>query len=590
MLDEPAIVERVRNLLASIDLGEDSVAAAEQYLCQQGDAVSVIALLSDTEGMQKLKQSLTDVLPGYEQLSHVTLLTNEAASRGIAVPNMEFLLENGIAMSEVTPDIETADWRNNMAYGSERFEQAAANNHNVVILNDVKVPTKLVLGKDVALVLPKNPDNLDIWEGYPTHQESWLPMWFVLMRHAQPKNAEQREYVDRLAERITDEDYDLVQKALVYKAKVFMDQFAAVDTNNARKKYKNLTRILQDTLLYVDAPDGCVPDQQAYLENHQLYPLVQRANELRNGIGLDGAGEFVGTVRAIVQSYADQFIEDELSLAYDQIQAKISTHSKGEVMLLPEASIEHVEKYADLASYDLLMADDAHDKDVISIVDSITTPEFHQLVVKRGSRLGEERRVDVIAVPKDLGVWDVATGGKESYQPISMIVATHTIPETPAGQTLLERISKELPPELIAHHYLGAAEEFLHRDAWGKSFVKRIERTDLPQIKKAIPLYRVACDLLPRAIYMLKTGRLPAGVANEQLWSVGEVRKATGMIEDIFERQNASDEELMGLYETINSKMAEWFTPTDYDLFIENMGTMNQAAISGFNHSKRGIK
>lgn len=62
--------------------------------------------------------------------------------------------------------------KTHMVYGSERFESATSNNHNEVLLTDTRKVIKIVLGKDVALVLPKNPDKIPKWACYPTHQES----------------------------------------------------------------------------------------------------------------------------------------------------------------------------------------------------------------------------------------------------------------------------------------------------------------------------------------------------------------------------------------------------------------------------------
>jgi len=167
-------------------------------------------------------------------------------------------------------------------------------------------------------------------------------------------------------------------------------------------------------------------------------------------------------------------------------------------------------------------------------------------------------------------------GGKESYQPISMILMTHTSPETEAGTLMQKRLQKELAPQFVARHYLGAAEEFLHRDAWGKSFVKRYEGDKVKQIKKVIPLYRVACDLLPRAVYMLKTGKFPASVENDELWTVGEVKEEAEKIQEFFKRQDATQEELSETAKVIETKFQKWFTDEDYLLFLENMEKMGQ--------------
>jgi hypothetical protein len=64
------------------------------------------------------------------------------------------------------------NWKECMAYGSERFETATANNHNIVMLVESPIAQKVVLNKDVVLTLPQDPKNLDLKAGYPTHQDA----------------------------------------------------------------------------------------------------------------------------------------------------------------------------------------------------------------------------------------------------------------------------------------------------------------------------------------------------------------------------------------------------------------------------------
>jgi len=465
-----------------------------------------------------------------------------------------------------------------MAYGSERFESATSNNHNEVLLTDTRKITKVVLGKDVALVLPRNPDAIPKWAGYPTHQESWLPLWFVLLNHAQHRTPEELAYRQKLNERLTPEDRELMRNALIHKANEFWKAYKQdAETKEPRKKYKNITRIVQDILLYVDAPETAIENQEEYLTNHRLFPLVQKANELRRGVGLEQASDLENQVEQVLADYTKQVGDEESARAYEELQNKLLQNSSDElVVLVPDKNIADAGLYADLASYDLLMSEDEHDQDVVSIVPSLNEPQFHQLDTKFGPKLAHERRMDVIAVPENLGVWDVVRGGKESYQPISMILMTHTKPETEAGVKMQEQLQKELAPQFVAHHYLGAAEEFLHRDAWGKSFAKRYEGEKVKLIKKVIPLYRVACDLLPRAVYMLKTGKFPAGIENDELWEIGEITEEAEKIQGHFKRQDATQEELAELSRAIEVKFQKWFSDTDYLIFLENMEKMGQ--------------
>lgn len=478
-----------------------------------------------------------------------------------------------------TPKIPEAEPRErHMAYGSERFESATSNNHNEVLLTDTRKVAKVVLGKDVALVLPKNPDDIPKWAGYPTHQESWLPLWFVLLNHAQHRTSEEFAYRQKLNDKLTSEDRELMRKALIYKANEFWQTYKAdTETKEARKKYKNITRIMQDILLYVNAPETVIENQEEYLTNHRLFPLIQKANELRRGIGLEQAGVLETQVEQVLADYTGQVGDEESKKAYEELREKLLQSSSDElVVLVPDKNIADAEMYADLASYDLLMSEDEHDQDVVSIVPSLEEPQFYQLDTKFGPKLVHERRMDVIAVPENLGTWDVVRGGKESYQPISMILMTHTKPETEAGVRMQGRLQQEFTPQFIAHHYLGAAEEFLHCDAWGKSFAKRIEDEKVKQIKKVIPLYRVACDLLPRAVYMLKTGKFPANIENDELWKVGEIKEEAETIQEHFKRQDATQEELVELSRAIEAKFQKWFSDTDYLMFLENMEKMGQ--------------
>jgi hypothetical protein len=480
---------------------------------------------------------------------------------------------------ESSPEGKESELREkHMVYGSERFESATSNNHNEVLFTDTRKVVKVVLGKDVALVLPKNPDEIPKWAGYPTHQESWLPLWFVLLNHAQHRTPEEFEYRKQLNERLTQEDRELMRKALIHKANEFWQAYKQdAETKEPRKKYKNITRILQDILLYVDAPETVIENQEEYLTHHRLFPLIQKANELRRGVGLEQASDLENQVEQVLAEYTEQVGREESARAYEELQEKLLQNSTDElVVLVPDKSIVDADFYANLVSYDLLMSEDEHDQDVVSIVPSLGEPQFYQLVTKFGPKLVYERRMDVIAVPENLGVWDVVRGGKESYQPTSMILMTHTKPETEAGRQMQKRLQKELTPQFVAHHYLGAAEEFLHRDAWGKSFAKRYEGKGIKQIKKVIPLYRVVCDLLPRAVYMLKTGKFPAGVENNELWEVGEVKEEAEKIQEFFKRQDATQKELSELAKAIETKFQKWFTDEDYLLFLENMEKIGQ--------------
>ena len=69
-----------------------------------------------------------------------------------------------------------------LVYGSARFSTAVTNNVNAVVVGAYDVPTKLVdVRKDVALCLP---EDTAAWGLYPTHQDAWLGLTFVVACHA----------------------------------------------------------------------------------------------------------------------------------------------------------------------------------------------------------------------------------------------------------------------------------------------------------------------------------------------------------------------------------------------------------------------
>jgi len=469
-------------------------------------------------------------------------------------------------------------WQECMTYGSERFSTVAANNHNIILLGEGTGVEKLVLGKDVALVLPENPADLDPMMPYPTHQDAWLPMGFVLAYHSQGKTPQEQSYRQAVWERMTDDDKQRVQGAILWQAKMFWDEYKKADTTglSSRKQYKPLTRILQDIMLYMDMPEP-VMDQEAYLAGHSIQPLIAAANELRNGINLDKAHFVEELIESRLTGALDSYGLDKAQAAHrnltEQLNAKSGTSP---VFQFPDRTIADVKEMASLARHDLIISEDEHDCDVISIVPGIDEPRFYQLEKSIGAGLKTKKRVDVIAVPPTLDIWDVVKGGKDSCQPISMIIVTHTTARTVTGERMLARLQKDVRPQSIAHHYLGAAEEFLHRHAWGKNYVERAGNPSVKSIKQVIPLYRVACDLLPRAVYMLKTGNFPAGVELDELWKTGEIAREAHKIEELFERQDCTQEELTMLYASVKEVFTKWYSSEDYDAFrtnIKNMGS-----------------
>ena len=150
-----------------------------------------------------------------------------------------------------------------MVFGSGRFATTVANNRNDVVVGAYDMPTKLVdVRKDVLLCLPQE---VGTWGNYPTHQESWLSLAFVVACHAAHEN-EQGLEIRRAA-------WDAIPvaqwPALVAKAAEFAAEFRSRLTDASltpRKAFKSATRALQDCLLY--AVERKFPAQQdEFLQN-----------------------------------------------------------------------------------------------------------------------------------------------------------------------------------------------------------------------------------------------------------------------------------------------------------------------------------
>ena len=82
------------------------------------------------------------------------------------------------------------------------------------------------------------------------------------------------------------------------------------------------------------------------------------------------------------------------------------------------------------------MFEDEHAQGVISIVPTLKKTGFRQINTKFGPRLLNERRMDINAIPKAIGVWDTVHRGKASYRSISMILAIHAKPVSESGGRL----------------------------------------------------------------------------------------------------------------------------------------------------------
>ena len=80
-----------------------------------------------------------------------------------------------------------------------------------------------------------------------------------------------------------------------------------------------------------------------------------------------------------------------------------------------------------------------------------------------------------------------------------------------------------------------------------KSWASRRLDATVAQVKKVIPLYRIACDLLPRALFMERSGLFPGGLDIARLAEESNLGDIFRTIRSILDRQDASQGELEAL-------------------------------------------
>lgn len=458
-----------------------------------------------------------------------------------------------------------------MLYGSKRFATAVSNNTNLLELNEgATVSQKIVVGKDVALLLPDDPAKIGGWEAYPTHQASWLPLWFIALYHAKAESDVEQHYQEQLQEIITDDQRSLLRRSLVKRAQGFLDEYRA-SQDETRKRNKRLTRIVQDILLYLDMPKEVVIDQDDFRDQSVWAELVRQANELRESDDAELAQRVEAELQAALEreviAAGGQETIDEAAAEVDGLLTQ-----NGEIYRVKEPRRD-LEFYTDLLrrSTDLELAADEHDRDAIAIRETVEQPEFHQI-----EDITHSRRLDLMVVPSDLALYDTVRGGHESFQPVSYMVLTHSRSETPAGQTLQDRLQHETTPQEVAEHYLGAAADFLDGEGYGKSWARRRE-AEVPMIKKTIPLHRVGRDLLPRAIWMLEKGTFPIGVSDDELWQETEMQAIAQRIDRLFETQAEGAElsELDQIAEDLRGRLQSYDLEHAAEIYREHLLEMS---------------
>ncbi len=383
-----------------------------------------------------------------------------------------------------------------LVYGSARFVGAVTNNINQVFIGTFDVPTKLVdTAKNVALCLP-----LDItkWGLYPTHQDSWLSLAFVATCHGGKEDRLSDVRIKAFWEGIPSCQWP----ALIAKAAEFAAEFRTRLADGAlepRKAYKAATRCLQDCLLYREGEAGCMVSQEATLRSRpELAQLIMLANEGRAGkLTTEDGLALADKVDEEVAKAAARFGGIETcKQALNELTAWGKQQERGRVILMPEGIT--LEQGAQLVGFDAIIGQpDEHDIDVVSVVEDLEAPRLFQF---RDAL--SQQRLDIIAVSENLGPNDQLTGGHPSFQSVAEMLLANGRILTRTGSELVERLASEVDPVALADKYLRVAEDFLSNAKNPKSWVARRNNPTVPQIKKAIPLYRVACDLIPRAFWM----------------------------------------------------------------------------------------
>ncbi len=422
-----------------------------------------------------------------------------------------------------------------LIFGSGRFKSAVTNNRNEVFVGTYGVPMKLVdVQKDVALCLPINTGQ---WGNYPTHQESWLALPFVVACHSRHENEEGLAVRRAAWQAIPAVQWPaLVEKAAQFAAE-FRQRLAEGEVGD-KKKYKSLTRTLQDCVLYLVEKDF-PQDQDAVLSASPVAPLIERANAGRRGeLSAQEGQKLADEVDALVgQLVSENGGRNACQEALAELMAG-SGERPGRVILLPEDI--SLDRGAEMVSYDIVLGvPDVHDIDVVSIVSGGAEPYLVQLKDELSGQ-----RMDIIAVPESLGPEDELTGGHPPFQSVAEMLLANGVAVTDTGRRLAERLAGKVCPAKLAQRYRKVAQSFLFDATNPKSWVARRDNPETTQVKKAIPLYRVACDLLPRACFMECEGRFPGGENLAVLAENAGLGKEYRQVMSFLERQDASQEEL----------------------------------------------
>lgn len=433
-----------------------------------------------------------------------------------------------------------------LIYGSTRFVAVVSNNINKIQLGGYDRPTKLVdEARDVWLCLP---EKIGTWGLYPTHQTAWLGLSFIVACHARHEDEAGLEARQQAWEAIPGCQWPALAAKAVEFAAEFRTRLAEGQLCE-RKLYKSLTRALQDCVLYLEGRETFPEDQDQFLAESAVVSLIEQANRGRAGELTKAEGlALADQVDTLVARLVGEMGGLEVC---QQALAELMTDARpGRVILLPEGM--SLDRGAELTEYDIVIGTpDEHDIDVVSISTSQGEPALVQL-----HDILSEQRMDIMAVSPDLGPDDQLTDGHPAFQSVAEMLLANGTPVTSAGRGLVGRLSDRVDPIALAAKYEAVAEDFFsgnHRKSW----MSRQSDPAVPQVKKVIPLYRIACDLLPRAGHLWRTRCFSGGMDIAELASEAGLGEVFRSIRSILDRQDASQQELEAIAKQVERALAE---------------------------------
>lgn len=275
--------------------------------------------------------------------------------------------------------------------------------------------------------------------------------------------------------------------------------------------------------------------------------IVAEANRGRAGeLDLAAGLALADTIDALVAKIASEFGKiGDCQHELDELQ---SDNRSGRVILLPEGIT--LDRGAELVRGDVVIGvPDSHDMDIVSVVSGQEAPVLVQLKDELSGQ-----RLDIMAVNAALGASEQLSGGHASFQSVAeMLLANGTV-RTPEGNALIARLASEVDPALLAQKYRTVAKEFYSDASDRKSWAAR-RAGNFTQVKKAIPLYRIACDLLPRAAFMEREGKFPGGYDPAVLADACGLGNEFRLIKGFLTAQDASQENLEMVATTLGRKL-----------------------------------